>query len=99
MFKITESFSSEGVIMNSDLVKGVFVKGVESSKENFKVIDENEKNIGGRGQGRRYGLSENENSLISVQTIHLDFYEKFNKKKYDNEIAIQKMFKELCKNK
>ena len=39
MFKITESFSSEGVIMNSDLVKGVFVKGVESSKENFKVIE------------------------------------------------------------
>ena len=37
-FKITESFSGEAVIMKNDLVKGVFVKGVNNNKENFKFI-------------------------------------------------------------
>ena len=40
-FKITESFSGEAVVMNNDLVKGVFAKGLDDSKENFKSIENN----------------------------------------------------------
>ena len=40
-FKITESFGGEAVIMKNDLVKGVFVKGVDGSKENLKFIKDN----------------------------------------------------------
>ena len=40
-FKITESFGGEAVIMKNDLMKGVFVKGVNSNKENFKFIKDN----------------------------------------------------------
>ncbi len=37
-FKITESFGGEAVIMSNNLVKGVFVKGIDN-KENFKFIE------------------------------------------------------------
>ncbi len=40
-FKITESFGGEAVIMNSNLVKGVFVKGIDNDKENYKFIENN----------------------------------------------------------
>ena len=38
-FIITESFSSEGVIMNNDLAKGILLKGIQSEKdENLSFI-------------------------------------------------------------
>ena len=40
-FKITESFSGEAVVMNNDLVKGVFAKGIDRSKENFRSVENN----------------------------------------------------------
>ena len=41
-FEITESFGSEAVIMNNELVKGIFVKGIEDKNiNNFKFIEKN----------------------------------------------------------
>ena len=40
-FKITETFGGEAVIVNNDLVKGVFVKGVDKKNENIKAIENN----------------------------------------------------------
>ena len=37
-FKITESFNSEAVVMSNDLIKGVFVKGVDANNENIRFI-------------------------------------------------------------
>ena len=41
-FKVVDSFGSEAVIMNNDLVKGIFVKGIdEKDRSNFKFIENN----------------------------------------------------------
>ena len=41
-FKIVESFGSEAVIMSNDLVKGIFVKGIEDKDQNnFEFIENN----------------------------------------------------------
>ena len=41
-FEITESFGSEAVIMNNELVKGIFVKGIEDKNiNNFEFIEKN----------------------------------------------------------
>ena len=40
-FKISESFSSEAVVINKDLIKGVFVKGINKNDENIQFIKNN----------------------------------------------------------
>ncbi len=41
-FKIVESFGSEAVIMSNDLIKGIFVKGIEDKDQNnFEFIENN----------------------------------------------------------